>query len=109
LGLLTDRVITLPTAQGDRPDHSDGDRRKIARDTPDRRKFRRQRIFKGAEAIWHKGPFIDCVVHNLSVGGACLEVNEPIPDVFLLVLDDDPQACRVVWRKATRVGVRFLR
>ncbi len=49
------------------------------------------------------------MVHNLSVGGACLEVNEPIPDVFLLVLDDDPQACRVVWRKANRVGVRFLR
>lgn len=109
LALFTYRVTTLPIVQGYRPDQGDGDRRKTSRDTPDRRNFPRQRIFKGADAIWHKGAFIDCVVHNISVGGACLQVNEPIPDVFLLVLDDDPQACRVVWRKANRVGVRFLR
>jgi PilZ domain len=61
-------------------------------------------VFKGREAV------IDCVVLNLSVGGACLEVETPIgiPDTFDLMLDREPvRNCRVAWRKATQIGIQF--
>jgi PilZ domain len=61
-------------------------------------------VFKGHEAVF------DCVVRNLSDGGACLKVESPIgiPDSFELMLDDaSVRHCRVVWRKATQIGVNF--
>jgi hypothetical protein len=53
---------------------------------------------------------MDCVVRNLSDGGACLNVESPlgIPDSFDLLLDDAcARHCRVTWRKATQIGVAF--
>jgi hypothetical protein len=50
------------------------------------------------------------VVRNLSDRGACLKVESPvgIPDTFDLVLDNAPvRSCRVIWRKATELGVEF--
>jgi PilZ domain len=63
-----------------------------------------QIVFKGHEAV------IDCVVRNLSDRGACLNVESPIgiPDSFDLVLDHvSVRNCRVTWRKATQIGVKF--
>jgi hypothetical protein len=53
---------------------------------------------------------IDCVVRNLSDGGACLKVASPIgiPDTFDLVLDRVVRHCRVVWRTAMQIGVTFV-
>jgi hypothetical protein len=53
---------------------------------------------------------IDCVVRNLSDGGACINVDSSIgiPDSFDLLLDHASVGnCRVTWRKATQIGVKF--
>jgi PilZ domain-containing protein len=53
---------------------------------------------------------IDCAVHDLSLGGASLEVDSHvrIPDTFdLLIADTGKQRCQVIWRKEARVGVAF--
>jgi hypothetical protein len=77
----------------------------------ERRKRTRRRMLKGAQIVFaHRGAAIDCAVRNLSDGGACLRVFSPvgIPDMFELWLDSDSvRCCRVVWRKATQIGVVF--
>jgi hypothetical protein len=78
---------------------------------PERRKETRRRVLKGAQiAFKGRGAVIDCMVRDLSDGGACLKVASPIgiPDTFELVLDlATVRHCRVVWRKATQIGVEF--
>jgi hypothetical protein len=57
------------------------------------------------------GGGIDCVVRNISEKGAALEVASPlgIPDRCNLIImaDQSSRPCRVVWRKAKRIGVTF--
>jgi PilZ domain len=79
--------------------------------TQERQNHLRQRVLKRAQIVF-KGhdAVIDCVVLNLSDGGACLKVETPIgiPDTFELMLDHAPvRNCRVAWRKATQIGVQF--
>jgi hypothetical protein len=54
---------------------------------------------------------IDCLVRNMSVGGANLEVESQIgiPSSFDLVINVERSNhhCHVVWRKARRIGVAF--
>jgi hypothetical protein len=70
----------------------------------------RQRLLK-AGAIEFAGGAIDCTVRNLSKTGAALDVPTPvgIPDEFTLVIPTDKLhfACRVMWRRAKRIGIRF--
>ena len=70
----------------------------------------RHRTLKAA-SIEFRGGVIDCTVRNLSNTGAALDVPTPvgIPDKFILVIPSDALRfpCRVVWRKAVRIGVRF--
>jgi hypothetical protein len=89
--------------------------RKMENPTQERQEERqndaRQRVLKGAQIVFkdHQA-LIDCVVLNLSDGGACLKVETPIgiPDTFELMLDHAPvRNCRVAWRKATQIGVQF--
>jgi hypothetical protein len=76
-----------------------------------RRKCSRRRVLKGAQIIFAgRQAAIDCVVRDLSEGGACLKVFSPIgiPDTFELRVDSDSlRSCRVVWRKAAQIGVEF--
>ncbi len=76
----------------------------------EKRALYRHRVLK-AGTIEFGGGAIDCIVRNLSATGAALDVPTPvgIPDKFnLIVLSDGLRfACRVVWRKAARLGVRF--
>ena len=71
----------------------------------------RQRVLKAGN-IEFGGGAIDCSVRNLSATGAALDVPSPIgiPDNFDLVVSSDGLrfACRVVWRKAERIGVRSI-
>jgi hypothetical protein len=57
------------------------------------------------------GGAIDCTVRNLSRFGAALDVTSPlgIPDEFVLTIPSDALRfrCRLAWRKAARIGVRF--
>jgi len=54
---------------------------------------------------------IDCVIRNLSEGGAKIEVPSAriIPQTFdLLVPGHRPQHCRVAWRALRELGVQFM-
>ena len=106
--VMTTHVETLPTVHGQQADEAGDDRRKVDRGF-DRRRSPRRRVLKGVVVHLRKWPSLQCVVRNVSEGGACLEIRDPLPDSFVLVLDDVPRTCRVVWRQASRVGVEFLK
>ncbi len=54
---------------------------------------------------------INCLVHDMSISGAALEISDPpsVPDRFNLVFKADGTQipCRVVWRQEERIGVAF--
>lgn len=70
----------------------------------------RHRVLK-AGTIEFGGGAIDCTIRNLSNAGAALDVTSPvgIPDQFTLVVSSDRLhfACRVIYRKERRIGVKF--
>jgi hypothetical protein len=77
----------------------------------ERRKLARHRTLKGGTISFNRAGGIDCRVRNLSPIGACLEVANQvgIPDEFVLIIESEHlrHHCKVVWRKATRLGVAF--
>jgi hypothetical protein len=64
-----------------------------------------------AGTIKFAGHAIDCLVRNLSVSGAALEVqnNSAIPARFVLAMPGDglQLPCRAIWRKDRRIGIAF--
>ena len=68
----------------------------------------RRRILKAATIEFSGGAF-SCVIRDRSDIGAMLDVPSPIgiPDHFTLATDGSHIPCRVVWRKATRIGILF--
>jgi hypothetical protein len=70
----------------------------------------RQNAMK-AGTILFGGSGIDCLVRNISDGGANLEVESQIgiPNSFDLVIDTEHSNhhCHVIWRKARRIGIAF--
>ena len=62
-------------------------------------------------AIQFAGGAINCLVRDMSISGAALEVAEPydIPERFNLVFKADGThiLCHVVWRQEERIGVAF--
>jgi hypothetical protein len=74
-----------------------------------RRKTWRRRILKPGLIAFNSGGTISCTVRDVSVAGACLEVANPIPDDFTLVIESDQirRQCHVVWRRDKRIGVAF--
>ncbi len=76
----------------------------------DKRAAPRSRALKAGTIEFHGGA-IDCVVRNLSAGGAALDVTSPlgIPREFTLVIpaDHSSRPCQVAWRKEKRIGVTF--
>ncbi len=77
----------------------------------DKRTTPRQRTLKKGRIVFNDGrSTIDCLVRNLSAGGAKLEVTSSvgIPDDFDLVMADGlTKRCRVAWRKLTEIGVSY--
>jgi len=75
------------------------------------RRIKRQRVLKAGSIQIGSGGAIDCAVRNLSHFGAALDVQSPvgIPDEFILTIPSDGLRfpCRVAWRKAGRIGIRF--
>ena len=79
----------------------------------ERRRFERTKVLKKAKIIFaHSEPLIDCVVFDLSTGGAGIQVENPaaIPDEVELTFDAARtlRACRVAWRSESRIGVAFV-
>jgi hypothetical protein len=76
----------------------------------DNRVTQRQKVIR-AGTISFDGSGIDCLVRNMSVGGANLEVESQvgIPTSFDLVIsvEHSNHHCQVVWRKGRRMGVAF--
>ena len=74
----------------------------------DNRVTQRQKVIK-AGTISFEGSGIDCLVRNMSVGGANLEVESQIgiPTTFDLIIGHSNHQCHVVWRKGRRIGVAF--
>lgn len=78
----------------------------------EKRSTPRMRVLK-AGTIAFGGSAIDCIVRNLTVSGALLEVESPvgIPHRFVLVIpsEDVSRSCRLIWASERRIGVRFDR
>jgi len=71
----------------------------------------RQRTLKsGRIVIDPQVPVLECIVRNLSPGGALLLVPSlAVPDRFELEMANRTHhACRIVWRAPDRVGVQFV-
>ena len=79
--------------------------------TKDRRIAPRMKTLKGGQISGPNGDSLKCIVRNVSATGASLEVHSPaLLDIFDLVFDDGQwprRSCSVVWREATRIGVKF--
>jgi hypothetical protein len=62
-------------------------------------------------AIQFAGCAINCLVRDMSISGAALDVADPhdIPERFNLVFKADGTLipCHVIWRQDERVGVAF--
>jgi hypothetical protein len=62
-------------------------------------------------AIEFAGSLISCLISNISISGAAIEVTNPhdIPERFNLVFksDDSRIPCHIVWRQEDRIGVAF--
>ena len=72
----------------------------------------RHRILKPALIVFNDGySTIECLVRNLSEGGAQLKVESllGIPDNFVLKLKDGGSAkAKVAWKRGKTIGIHFL-
>ena len=78
--------------------------------TEEKRRTSRSRVVRGGVISFPElGTTLDCRVYNLSEAGACLVATSraSIPNEFELVFDKMPYRCRLIWRKADRLGVEF--
>ena len=62
-------------------------------------------------AIEFAGSTINCLIRNISISGAALDVTNPldIPERFDLVFKADSThiPCHVIWRQEEQIGVAF--
>ena len=78
----------------------------------DRRQSVRDKVFYGAVAeINERGSTRDCVVRNISEGGACLELGDAarLPEAMPLSIARKGRSflARLIWRQANKVGLAF--
>ncbi|RMD61465.1 MAG: response regulator [Alphaproteobacteria bacterium] len=77
-----------------------------------RRRHLRKRTLKAGQIVAHNATFVtDCLILNMSPGGAALRPTEylHLPATFTLRLQSgERHACRVCWRHGDKVGVRFV-
>jgi hypothetical protein len=102
------------------PDAGDGGNTNIGRRGPgvnktiNPRRFARVkpggRVSSAAKiVVGPKDPMIDCMLIDLSAGGACLEVapQTALPPRFELVHGNTKKRCRLIWKAGRRIGVSF--
>jgi hypothetical protein len=77
----------------------------------ERRTAPRHRVLKHGTLAFGAGGTVDCMVRNISSGGARLDLANPfrLPQSFTLVIETDHliRRCRPVWCSDTRIGVAF--
>lgn len=69
------------------------------------------RVSKPAQ-IEYGGDKTSCIIRDLSITGAALQLSDlsaTIPAAFTLIIPEDKLkiSCRVVWRRAYKIGVTF--
>ena len=78
----------------------------------ERRRLPRTAIWKPAEVEMSTASVTECIVIDISMGGAqlLLPANAPLADEFNFSFDRfrSNRHCRVVWRKNRNAGVAFL-
>ena len=78
----------------------------------ERRKYPRLRVLKSAKLVLAKSTFFDCVVRDLTNGGARLEIPNAIdlPKEFEAAFGSGSsiRPCRLVWRTISAAGLEFL-
>ncbi len=83
-----------------------------ANETNPRRRHPRVKTLKSAQIIYkHSTCTCDCLVVNMSAGGAALKIPEnlEVPESFVLQLQNGPMFhCHVCWRHGDKVGVMFI-
>ena len=77
----------------------------------ERRKYPRTEINEPA-FVSAGGSVMSCVVRNISVEGAAIDVENPafVPPQFRLVMasDSSVRECRVAWIQEKRIGLTFV-
>ena len=75
------------------------------------RKYPRMRALKGAKIILGETSVLDCVVRDLTNGGARVKIPHPLgfPEEVALTFNDGrtSQPCRVAWRTLNESGLEF--
>jgi PilZ domain len=75
------------------------------------RKSERHRVLKGGRIVFNGGrSTVNCVMRNVSKGGAQLNVPSlvGVPENFLLKMSDrTSHNCTVAWRRPEAIGVQF--
>jgi hypothetical protein len=81
---------------------------------PQQRLYPRQkpegRLSKAAKILSApNAPAIECVLIDYSAGGACLQLQKhtDLPPRFELLYGTTRKRCRLVWKRALRIGVAF--
>jgi hypothetical protein len=80
--------------------------------TEEKRIIRRQRVLKSGKIIFMDGnAVVDCIIRNLSVAGARLEVPTTVglPQEFTLLDSHSGRSyiAKVAWRRGEIMGVEF--
>jgi DNA-binding response OmpR family regulator len=77
-----------------------------------RRRHPRVKTLKGGQVIFKNSNCVtDCLVVNMSAGGAALQLKKPedVPETFLLKLQQGSvYRCHVCWRHGKKLGVMFI-
>ncbi len=77
----------------------------------DKRKFTRRPVVHRAVIRTGDSRLIECVVQDISEGGAKLRITAEVPDTFVLFLSwagSVSRKCEVRWRSDGAVGVSFV-
>ena len=78
----------------------------------ERRKYPRLRVLKSAKLVLAKSTSFECVVRDLTIGGARIEIPNIIdlPKELEVAFDggSSRRPCRLVWRTISVAGLEFL-
>ena len=78
----------------------------------ERRKYPRLRVLKSANLLLAKSTLFDCIVRDLTVGGARIEIPNTIdlPTELEMAFGGgrSERRCRLVWRTISAAGLEFL-
>jgi PilZ domain-containing protein len=78
---------------------------------PESRNYPRMRVLKGAKIILGTSSVLDCVVRDLTNGGARVKIPNAVdlPEEFAITFDGGRtcRPCRVAWRTLNETGLEF--